>query len=164
MGPSQAGLLQIFHLNRTLSVVTSAVEIRPGSVQARELEVIERVLARDGGEGARLIDSAGDPVEMPAELVAALKTIVEHLRAGHGVSVASLQAELTTVEAAELLNVSRPHLIKLVDGGALPFRMVGAHRRLRLVDVLASRDRQDAAAREALAELTRQAEDLGLYD
>jgi uncharacterized protein YbjQ (UPF0145 family) len=42
--------------------------------------------------------------------------------------------------------------------------MVGTHRRLRLVDVLAYRDRQDAAAREALAELTRQAEDLGLYD
>ena len=151
-------------MTRTIGLVTSAVEIRPGSVQARELEVIERVLARDGGEGARLVDSAGDPVEMPAELVGALKTIVENLRAGHGVSVASLQAELTTVEAAELLNVSRPHLIKLVDGGALPFRMVGTHRRLRLVDVLAYRDRQDAAAREALDELTRQAEDLGLYD
>lgn len=163
VGPPHAGLLQIFHLTRTIGLVTSAVEIRPGSVQARELEVIERVLARDGGEGARLIDSAGDPVEMPAELVGALKTIVEHLRAGHGVSVASLQAELTTVEAAELLNVSRPHLIKLVDGGALPFRMVGTHRRLRLVDVLAYRDSQDAAAREALDELTRQAEDLGLY-
>jgi excisionase family DNA binding protein len=164
VGPPHAGLLQIFHLTRTLSPVTSAVEIRPGSVQARELEVIERVLARDGGEGARLVDSAGDLVEMPAELVGVLKTIVEHLRAGHGVSVASLQAELTTVEAAELLNVSRPHLIKLVDGGALPFRMVGTHRRLRLVDVLAYRDSQDAASREALDELTRQAEDLGLYD
>jgi len=156
--------LRLLHLTRTIGVVSSAVEIRPGSVQARELEVIERVLARDDGEGARLVGSAGDLVEMPEELVCALKTIVEHLRAGHGVSVASLQAELTTVEAAELLNVSRPHLIKLLDGGALPFRMVGTHRRLRLIDVLAYRDRQDAAAGEALDELTRQAEDLGLYD
>lgn len=47
---------------------------------------------------------------------------------------------------------------------ALPFRLVGTHRRLRLVDVLGYRDRQDAAAREALGELTRQAEDLGMYD
>jgi len=90
--------------------------------------------------------------------------IVQHLRAGHGVTVAPLHAELTTVEAAELLNVSRPHLIKLLDGGPLPFRMVATHRRLRLVDVLAYRDGQAAEAREALNELTRQAEDLGLYD
>lgn len=144
--------------------MTNAVEIRPGSVQSRDLEVIERALTREGVKGARLVASDGDTVEMPAELVGALRTIVEHLRAGHGVSVASLQAELTTVEAAELLNVSRPHLIKLLEGGALPFRMVGTHRRLRLVDVLAYRDRQDAAARDALDELTRQAEDLGLYD
>lgn len=144
--------------------MTNAVEIRPGSVQSRDLDVIERALTREGVKGARLVASDGDTVEMPAELVDALRTIVEHLRAGHGVSVASLQAELTTVEAAELLNVSRPHLIKRLDGGALPFRMVGAHRRLRLVDVLAYRDQQDAAAREALDELTRQAEDIGLYD
>lgn len=144
--------------------VTNAVEIRPGSVQSHDLEVIERALTREGVEGARLVDSDGATVEMPAELVGALKAIVEHLRAGHGVSVASLQAELTTVEAAELLNVSRPHLVKLVDGGALPFRMVGTHRRLRLVDVLAYRDEQDVVSREALDELTRQAEALGLYD
>lgn len=144
--------------------MTNAVEIRPGSVQARDLEVIERALARDGGEGARLVDSEGGTVEMPSELIGVMKTIVEYLRAGHGVSVVSLQAELTTVEAAEFLSVSRPHLIKLLDGGALPFRMVGTHRRLRLVDVLAYRDRQDAVSREALQELTRQAEDLGLYD
>lgn len=144
--------------------MSSAVEIRPGSVEARELAVIERALARDGEVAARLVDAHGDTVDVPSELVGVLMAIVQHLKAGHGVTVASLQAELTTVEAAELLNVSRPHLIKLLGGGALPFRMVGTHRRLRLVDVLAYRDRQDAAAREALDELTRQAEDLGLYD
>lgn len=142
----------------------SAVEIRPGSVEGRELAVIEQALARDGEVAARLVDAHGDTVDVPAELVGVLMAIVRHLKAGHGVTVASLQAELTTVEAAELLNMSRPHLIKLVEGGALPFRMVGTHRRLRLVDVLAYRDRQDAAARGALEELTRQAEDLGLYD
>lgn len=147
-----------------MGLVTIAVEIRPGSFQARELAVLERALARDGGAAARLVGAEGDTVEVPAELVGVLQVIVRHLKAGHGVTVASLQAELTTVESAELLNVSRPHLIKLLDGGALPFRMVGTHRRLRLVDVLAYRDGQDAAAREALDGLTRQAEVLGLYD
>jgi predicted DNA-binding protein (UPF0251 family) len=126
--------LRLFHLGRTLGHVAHAVEIRPGSVQAQDLEVIERALTREGVEGARLVDSDGETVEMPAELVGVLKTIVEHLRAGYGVSVASLQAELTTVQAAELLNVSRPHLIKLLDGGALPGRPRSPATRCSSVD------------------------------
>lgn len=66
--------------------------------------MIERVLARYGGVAARLVGSEGDTVEVPAELVGVLMAIVRHLQAGHGVTVASLQAELTRVEAAELLN------------------------------------------------------------
>jgi len=71
--------------------------------------------------------------------------IVHQLQAGNGVSVVPMHAELTTVEAAEMLNVSRPHLIKQLHLGALPFRMVGTHRRVRLVDLLAYRDAQDAS-------------------
>ncbi|MEJ7799936.1 MAG: helix-turn-helix domain-containing protein [Ilumatobacter sp.] len=78
-------------------------------------------------------------------------------------SVSALDAELTTTEAADLLNVSRPHLIKQLEAGALGYRMVGTHRRIRLLDVIAFRDRQAAEADDALAELTRQAEDFGLY-
>jgi excisionase family DNA binding protein len=145
--------------------VTTTAEIRPGSVEERELALIERALARTTGDEhpAVFLDAGGSPVEVPGELVEVLRTVVQHLKAGHGVSVAPLHAELTTVEAAELLNVSRPHLIKLVENGALPYRMVGTHRRVRLVDVLAYRDRQDAEARRALDELTRHAEELGLY-
>ena len=75
-----------------------------------------------------------------------------------------MHAELTTVEAAELLNVSRPFLIKQLDAGALPHHRVGTHRRLRLADVLAYRDRLDANAHDALSALSRETEDLGLYD
>ena len=70
----------------------------------------------------------------------------------------------TTVEAADLLNVSRPFLIKQLDAGALAHHMVGTHRRLRLADVLAYRDRMDRTAAEALAAMTAEAEELGLYD
>ena len=86
------------------------------------------------------------------------------MKAGNGVSVIPLHAELTTVEAAELLNVSRPFLIKQLDRGALAHHMVGTHRRLRLVDVLAYRDQVDATANEALDAMTAEAEELGLYD
>ena len=72
--------------------------------------------------------------------------------------------ELTVAEAAELLNVSRPFVIRLLESGAMPFRKVGTRRRVRLVDVLEYRDRQDAIANAALEEMVRQAEEHGLYD
>ena len=143
--------------------MSMAAEIRPGSVDDRELTVIAAALAR-GGEPPRLVDADGRPVEVPGELVTVLRAVVEQLRAGNGVSVAPLHAELTTAEAAELLGVSRPHLVKLLEHAAMPYRMVGSHRRIRLVDVLAYRDHQDAQSRQALDELTAQAEELGLYD
>ena len=74
------------------------------------------------------------------------------------------QSELTIAEAADLLNVSRPFVIKLLETGEIPFRKVGTHRRVRLVDVLQYRDRQDAIANAALDDMVRQAEEHGLYD
>lgn len=110
-----------------------------------------------------MVDADGQAVDVPRELIELLKSIVEHLRSGQGVSVSALDAELTTTEAADLLNVSRPHLIKQLEAGGLGYRMVGTHRRIRLFDVIAFRDRQAAEADDALAGLTRQAEDLVLY-
>lgn len=75
-----------------------------------------------------------------------------------------MHAELTTVEAAELLNVSRPSLIKQIEAGEIAHHMVGTHRRLRLADVLAYRDRMDDQAEEALDALASEAEKLGLYE
>ena len=140
-----------------------AAEIRPGTVDERELTVIATALARSD-QSFRLVDADGSPIDVPGELVVMLRAVVEQLRAGNGVSVASVHAELTTVEAAEILGVSRPHLVKLLEQGAMPHRMVGSHRRVRLIDVLAYRDRQDEQSRRALDELTAQAEELGLYD
>lgn len=95
---------------------------------------------------------------------AMLVSIVENLRAGNGVSVVPLHAELTTVQAAEILNVSRPFLIKQIDAGEVACHLVGTHRRLRLVDVLAYRDRLETQADEALDAMTAEAEELGLYE
>ena len=143
---------------------TNTLEIRPNSVDQRDLEVLERALAKRRGKSARLTGFDGHKVEIPSDLAEALLAIVQQLKTGNGVSISALRAEITTAEAAELLNVSRPFVIKLLESGAMPFRKVGTHRRVRLVDVLEYRDKQDAVANAALEEMVRQAEEHGLYD
>jgi excisionase family DNA binding protein len=69
---------------------------------------------------------------------------------------------LTTQEAANLLNVSRPHLIKLLEGGELPFELVGSHRRVRIDDLLAYRERRSRRRREILEELAKENAKLGI--
>jgi len=101
-------------------------------------------------------------LELPASLREALQGIVAELRAGNEVTVMSSSAVLTTAEAAELLNVSRPHVVKLVDGGTIPHHMAGSHRRLALADLLAYKTQRDAASRVALAEIQQLADDTGM--
>jgi excisionase family DNA binding protein len=101
-------------------------------------------------------------LELPASLRKALQGIVAELRAGNEVTVMSSSAVLTTAEAAELLNVSRPHVVKLVDGGSIPHHMAGSHRRLALADLLAYKTQRDAASRVALAEIQQLADDTGM--
>lgn len=145
--------------------MADVLEVRPGEVPPRALAAFERLLDPLGhGQTARLVGPEGDAIELPEGIHELLVSIVENLKAGNGVTVIPMHAELTTVEAAELLNVSRPFLIKQLEAGALPYHMVGTHRRLRLADVLAHRDRMDAAAEDALAAMTAEAEELGLYE
>jgi excisionase family DNA binding protein len=144
--------------------MTDVLEVRPGEVAPRELAAFERVLEPlRRGQAARLVGPDGDAIELPEEIHELLVSIIENLKAGNGVTVIPMHAELTTVEAAELLNVSRPFLIKQLEAGALAYHMVGTHRRLRLADVLAYRDRMDEQAEEALGAMTAEAEDLGLH-
>ena len=90
--------------------------------------------------------------------------ILTEMGQGNAVAVSPIQAELTTNQAAELLNVSRPYLTKLLDDGVIPFRKVGTHHRVWLADVLAYKREAYTKRREALAELTALSQELGLYD
>jgi len=94
-----------------------------------------------------------EPIELPAGAVALLMDILEAMAAGHGVAIVPENAELTTVQAAEVLNVSRPFLIKLLEEGSIPYRKVGKHRRIRMEDVMAYKtvdDREREAVRDLL--------------
>lgn len=92
----------------------------------------------------------GDRVELPAEVYAVLRQVVEALRQGLAVTVAPRTLAVTTQQAADLLGVSRPTVVKLCDEGKIPFERIGTHRRLLLPDVLAYRENRRAEQYAAL--------------
>ena len=81
---------------------------------------------------------------------------------GNVITLTPIHAELTTKQAADLLNVSRPFVCKLLDNGEIPHRKVGRHRRLRYVDLMDYKKKTDDARYQDLDELVKQAQELGL--
>lgn len=105
-----------------------------------------------------------ESIVLPAGSLAMFQSILEAMAAGHGVMVSPQHAELTTMEAADILNVSRPYLIGILDKKEIPFRLVGRHRRIRLDDILEYKERIDREREAILDQMVREAEELGLYD
>jgi excisionase family DNA binding protein len=103
------------------------------------------------------------PLELPAGAVALLMDILEAMAAGRGVSIIPESAELTTVQAATILSVSRPYVIKLLAEGAIPYRKVGKHRRILREDVMTYKNRIDQEREAVLDQLAAdaQANDMG---
>lgn len=101
-------------------------------------------------------------VELPTSALRLLVDILTELAGGNAVKVVPVHAELTTQEAADLLNVSRPHLVKLLEDGALPFHKTGTHRRVRFADLMQFKAERDQASEQAMNELARQAQELGM--
>jgi excisionase family DNA binding protein len=110
------------------------------------------------------LTAAGESVALPPEVRQLLADVVRTMRRGQAITLAPLGQQLTTQEAADLLGISRPTLIKLLEQGQIPYETPGRHRRLRLVDVLAFQELRRSEQREALRELANEAQELGLYD
>jgi len=94
----------------------------------------------------------GEQVELPAEVYRVLRQVVQAMSRGMAVTVAPQSQALTTQQAADLLGVSRPTLIRLLEEGRIPFERVGTHRRLMLRDVLDYRERRREEQYRALEE------------
>ena len=132
----------------------------------RDAEALARVgrLLASGTAPLRLETESGEAVTLPDELTQALRTVVEAMYHGQAVTVASQAMRLTTQQAADVLGVSRPTLVKLLDEGRIPYETPNRHRRIRLADVLTFQATRRSERRGGLDELSRDAQDLGLYD
>ncbi|MEV7966833.1 helix-turn-helix domain-containing protein [Sphaerisporangium sp. NPDC088356] len=103
-----------------------------------------------------------DPLILPREAVSLLAFILAQAAEGRGVTVIPSQAELTTQQAADMLNVSRPYLIKLLEAGEIPFRLIGKHRRITYEDLQEYKRRDDAGRRAAADRLAALGQELGI--
>ena len=133
----------------------SALAAETGRQIASVIHEAETVSAHFGPKGAAT-------VELPVAAVRLLLDILKQMARGNAVTLMPVHTELTTQQAADLLNVSRTHLVQLLDEEKIPHRKVGTHRRVRAEDVLAYRRETERARRRALDELTELDEELGL--
>lgn len=138
----------------------------PSASDAEQAKSSSRLLAAIVGKGdaARLVlhGDHEEPLSIPVPALRMLVEILSQMAQGNAVSIVPYHAELTTQEAADFLNVSRPFLVKLLETGLIPFRKVGTHRRVAFSDLLTYRDRTLAETRQAAAELTALSQELGL--
>lgn len=104
-------------------------------------------------------------VTIPADAFRLLVKILTQMAQGNAITLIPVHAELTTQEAADILNISRPYIVKLLETGEIPYRKIGIRRRIRYQDLIAYKEQIDSERMKALEELTEQAQELKMgYD
>lgn len=142
--PSDQDVAQARESSRTLSKYTNAERVRL-SIQGSNNETDDFIL--------------------PGAVMQLLLNILAEMSRGNAISIMPIYAELSTQQAANLLNVSRPHLVKLLERSDLPFHKVGSHRRVLAQDLFAYKQRMDEQRQAALDALTALSQNLGMgYD
>ena len=125
--------------------------ITPDSMLPEQLEELLDLF--QSGE-ARLVGPQGEEHLVPAPLYGLMKGLLNNLKRGEAVTVLPHDALLTTQQAAQILNISRPYLYRLIEDQSVPVVNVGSHRRLRIHDVLQLREERRQGRRSALDELS----------
>jgi excisionase family DNA binding protein len=111
----------------------------------------------------RLTEPNGESLEIPMSVFRVLKRIVEYMAQGKAFSVIPYDQTMSTQDAADFLNVSRPYVVRLLEAGEIPFTKVGTHRRIQFGHLLEYQKRRSQERRQALAEMLEISQETGTY-
>lgn len=110
-----------------------------------------------------LIGRDGERVALPEEIFRVLTIVVDEMKSGHAITITPLSQRISTQEAADLLGLSRPTLVKLLEAGEIAYEQPGRHRRVLLTDIVKYREEKHRAVMDTLDTLTAEASGAGLY-
>jgi excisionase family DNA binding protein len=110
------------------------------------------------------IEETGGKITIPKRALSLLGQILKAMSQGNPISIVPIATEVTTQSAAEMLSCSRPHLIKILEEGKIPFTKVGKHRRIMFEDVLKYKQQMKEAQKQHIIEIMTADEESGLYD
>ncbi|HEX9241893.1 MAG TPA: excisionase family DNA-binding protein [Anaeromyxobacter sp.] len=130
---------------------------------SKALEGIAHARARTAPR-CQLVGPAGKAIPLPESVFYVLERVAEVMARGDSITVVPVGREVTTQQAADILNVSRQYLVRLLEGQRIPFRKTGKHRRLRIEDVLVFKEKRDKDRRAGLRELSQMTQEFGGYD
>ena len=140
----------------------------PHDQRARVTALLELLRRERAGQSEpatyTLVSPAGEGTELPESVLALLVHTLELLASGDAIAVVPVGKELTTQEAADILNVSRQYLVRLLEEGRIPFSRTGTHRRVRMDAILEFKRRREDERMASLDDLSQLTQDVGGYD
>ena len=149
---------------RQMTPISAPVEQQKSLVAlARLLTMVHHHQAKRASE-CQLVGPDGNTLPLPAPVFQLLSHVVDVLARGDAITIVPVGKELTTQQAANVLNLSRQYLVRLLDEGRIPYTRTGKHRRLRVEDVIAFKQMRDRERRAKLDDLAQLSEDAGGYD
>ena len=146
-----------------LSQRTSHESVLVLEQEKESIAELERIINLNPSQ-AKLVGINGEEILIPESVYRMFRNIVHMMASGQRISIMPHHCQLTTQEAAEILNVSRPFLIKLLEKGEIPYLKVGSHRRVIFQDLITYQEQRKVKRRKGLEELTEFLQDEGFYE
>lgn len=148
-------------LQESIPFIPKAHDIALAEQSSKELAALFPKRKKDINMSIK-IDNREANLKVPFSAIKLFLEILMQMAEGNAVTLIPIHAELTTQEAANILNVSRPYLIKLLEEGKIPFHKIGSHRRIHFVDLLHFKQQSEKISQKALDELIEQAQELDM--